>query len=123
MGAIAGFTIFLGLPLARARGVSVQVQGFLNAIATGVLLFLIVEILGKANGAVLDAMSAVPKGGPGHFAVLLAVYMAGLVGGLLGLVWFNRVVGRRLAGQRLRGPGAAVAAKAHSAPTGRGLAL
>src|SRR2546422_790178 len=35
LGAFAGITIFLGLPVARMRGLSKAVQGFLNAIATG----------------------------------------------------------------------------------------
>ena len=54
MGAIAGFTIFLGLPLARARSVSLPVKGFLNAIATGVLLFLSQAM--KAYGSVFFRM-------------------------------------------------------------------
>jgi len=35
LGAFAGATIFLGLPVARMRGVPKAVQGFLNAFATG----------------------------------------------------------------------------------------
>ena len=41
LGAIAGFTIFLGLPVARLRDPRRSWQAFLNAVATGVLLFLI----------------------------------------------------------------------------------
>jgi ZIP family zinc transporter len=123
MGAIAGFTIFLGLPLARARSVSIPVKGFLNAVATGVLLFLLVEILGKANESVTTAMRAAPKGEPSQFVVQGAAYVLGLVVGLLGLVWFNRALANRLAQRRLGGPGAAVAARAQSAPSARGLAL
>jgi zinc transporter, ZIP family len=124
MGAIAGFTIFLGLPVARARSVSVPVKGFLNAIATGVLLFLLVEILGNANESVIAAMKAGPKGATSHFALLGGAYVLGLVVGLLGLIWFNRALGSRLAQRRLGGPGAAVVAtRAQSAPSARGLAL
>ena len=35
LGAIAGATIFLGLPVARIRGLPTAVQGVLNAFATG----------------------------------------------------------------------------------------
>ena len=104
MGAIAGLTIFLGLPVARIRGVSVVVQGFLNAIATGVLLFLLVEILGHANGVVEESMDGIRSGHPATFILLVAVYVLGMVVGLLGLIMFNRVMGRRLASQRLSSP-------------------
>ena len=40
LGGIAGLTIFIGLPVARLRGISRAMQGFLNALATGVLVFL-----------------------------------------------------------------------------------
>lgn len=123
MGAIAGLTIFLGLPVARMRRVSSGVQGFLNAIATGVLLFLLVEILGNANGSLATAMKAIPTGGGAWFALLATVYLVGLAGGLLGLVWCNRFLLLRLRHQRLRGPGAAVAARAEHAPGARNLAL
>jgi ZIP family zinc transporter len=123
MGAIAGLTIFLGLPVARMRFLGARAQGFLNALATGVLIFLLVEILGHANGAVEDAMLGIPKNGPGTFVALAAVYLLGLGGGLLGLVWFNRAVVGRLRSRALRGPGAAVAAGAPAIAGARGLAL
>lgn len=123
MGAIAGFTIFLGLPVARMRSVSARAQGFLNAIATGVLLFLLVEILAHANEAVEDALRGLHKGGVMPFVLLVIVYAAGLGVGLLGLVWFNRMFGQRLRGNGLRGPGAAVAAEARVVPAARSLAL
>ncbi len=123
MGAIAGFTIFLGLPVARMRGISARAQGFLNAIATGVLIFLLVEILGHANESVEDALLGVPKDGVANLTGLAVVYVIGLAGGLLGLTWFNRAFRRRVAGEMLRGPGAAVAAEASAVPRARHLAL
>ena len=123
MGAIAGLTIFLGLPVARIRGLGVRVQGFLNAIATGVLLFLLVEILGHANQAVEESMNGIRSGQPVDFLVLSAVYVVGIVVGLLGLILFNRVLGPRLTGQRLRGPGAMVATRSQGVSSARGLAL
>ena len=41
LGAIAGATVFLGLPVARMKGLPKTVQGFLNAFATGILVFLL----------------------------------------------------------------------------------
>src|SRR5580692_5752701 len=48
LGAIAGFTIFLGLPIARARRLSAKTIALLNALAIGILLYLVVEIAQKA---------------------------------------------------------------------------
>ncbi len=123
MGGIAGFTIFLGLPVARMRSVGVRAQGFLNAIATGVLLFLLVEILGHANGSVEGSLQGISKGQAGSFAGLAAVYVFGLSVGLLGLTWFNRAFRRQAAAQALRGPGAAVASHVSAVPGSRQLAL
>jgi zinc transporter, ZIP family len=123
MGAIAGFTIFLGLPVARMRGLGARAQGLLNAVATGVLIFLLVEILGHANESIEDALAEVSKGGAGNLAGLAAVYVAGLSAGLLGLTWFNRAFLRRAAAQALRGPGAAVARDAKAVPAARHLAM
>jgi ZIP family zinc transporter len=124
MGAIAGLTIFLGLPVARLRGLDVRVQGLLNAVATGVLFFLVVDILSKANTPVEDALDRAHQGQLGTFGGLLLLYVGGLAAGLVGLTWFNRRFANRL-GRRpeLRGPGAAVAAPSASMPSARGLAL
>jgi ZIP family zinc transporter len=108
IGALAGFTVFLGLPVARLRGLSSSRQGFLNAIATGVLIFLLVEILGHANETVEDALPSLHRGRPGEFALLAGVYVLGVAVGLLGLVRFNRALRRRLERGR-EGPGAASA--------------
>ena len=47
LGGIAGFTIFLGLPLARLKHLSPRLRGFLTAMSTGILVFLLVEITYK----------------------------------------------------------------------------
>ncbi|HWN91315.1 MAG TPA: zinc permease, partial [Verrucomicrobiae bacterium] len=52
LGAVAGITIFLGLPVARMRGLPKGVQGFLNAFATGILIFILWDILSHASGPV-----------------------------------------------------------------------
>jgi len=58
LGAIAGATIFIGLPIGRVRGVSRALQGFLNAVATGVLIFLLWDILTHAVSPVETALAA-----------------------------------------------------------------
>jgi ZIP family zinc transporter len=123
LGAIAGLTIFLGLPVARVRGLDVRVQGFLNAIAVGVLIFLLVDILSQANAPVKQALDKAHQGQMGSFLGLLALYVGGLGVGLLGLTWFNRRFASRFGRREARGPGAAVAAPSASVPSARGLAL
>ncbi len=86
LGAIAGFTIFLGLPIARMRHVSPAAVGALNALAIGILVYLIVEIAGNATAHVFNAIHTWRLGGPLLPVVDLgALYIAGLLGGLVGL--------------------------------------
>jgi len=51
LGAIAGFTIFLGLPLAFWKGAGRRTRAFLNAFSAGILTFLLVEVAHKVIGA------------------------------------------------------------------------
>ena len=48
LGALAGLTIFLGLPIGRMQNVSANVKAFLSATATGVLIFLLWDVLSTA---------------------------------------------------------------------------
>src|SRR2546429_2803398 len=77
LGAIAGATIFIGLPVGRIRGFSRTVQGLLNAIATGVLIFLLWDILSHASGPVETALAALHRGDGGFFT-LVAIFAAGI---------------------------------------------
>jgi ZIP family zinc transporter len=124
LGAIAGFTIFLGLPVARLRTLSRGVQGFLNALATGILLFLFWDVITKASEPVEKALDGVHKGQPYQFTALVALFVAGLGVGLLSLVYFNSAVRRRAERRPLTGgPGAAVAMEAAAPTTGPTLAM
>src|SRR3989475_10116652 len=89
LGAVAGATIFLGLPVARMRGLPKGVQGFLNAFATGILVFLLWDILTHAAGPV---EVAVRQGPNGPFAAMAVIFAVGIGAGLLGLVYFNRSI-------------------------------
>src|SRR5260370_24063042 len=94
LGFIAGATIFIGLRVERLRGISKTVQGFLNAVATGVLLFLLWDILTHAVAPVETALLAPPHGDR-SFAALAVIFAAGFGIGLLGLVYVNgRLFGR-----------------------------
>src|SRR3954467_286096 len=103
LGAIAGFTIFLGLPLGRVGGASPKMRAALTAFATGILLFLLWDVLAHGVEPVESAVedhdwSRVLEIGP-----LLA---GGLAVGLMSLVYYDRwMTGKRAT--PLVGPGAA----------------
>ncbi len=91
LGAFAGLTIFLGLPIARARRLSPDVVAALNALAIGILVYLIVEIAGNATAPLVRALAGWQRGATGHGTpsplplMMLIAYVAGLLLGLVGL--------------------------------------
>jgi zinc transporter, ZIP family len=94
LGAIAGATIFIGLPVGRIRGVSKFVQGVLNALATGVLVFLLWDILSHASAPVETALASLRRGDHAFIGLAL-IFAAGLAIGLLALISVNaRLFGR-----------------------------
>ena len=92
LGAIAGATIFLGLPVARMRGLPKAVQGFLNAFATGILVFLLWDILTHATTPIEGALT----GRDASFPLMALIFALGIAAGLLGLVYFNRALFGRI---------------------------
>src|SRR6476659_2819198 len=58
LGAIAGATIFLGLPLGRLQSVDVRLKAFLSAMATGILIFLLWDVLAASFEEVENALTA-----------------------------------------------------------------
>ncbi len=110
LGAIAGFTIFLGLPLARVRTSPVGLRAYLNATATGILVFLLWDVLSHAVEPVEDALVAASVDHTGswmRFAGLAAVATAGLVVGLITLSFYEQWMSRpRPVADRRYGPGA-----------------
>jgi ZIP family zinc transporter len=97
LGAIAGFTIYLGLPFARLQNSPRSLQAFLNALATGILLFLLWDVITKASEAINTALETARKGHPSDFVTLLVLFAGGFGVGLLSLVYFERHVLRRAA--------------------------
>lgn len=104
LGAIAGFTIFLGLPLAILQNVSPRKKGFLNALSIGILLFLVIDVFSHAwNTATCVASSAftgasatcgTPNTAASNWSVTDAVFdLIAIIGGfglgLLGLVAYE----------------------------------
>src|SRR5467141_3839723 len=86
LGAVAGITIFLGLPVARMRGLPKPVQGFLNAFATGILIFILWDILSHASGPVEAALVGARTGSRATFVWMAIIFAVGIAAGLLGLL-------------------------------------
>ncbi|HEY0830153.1 MAG TPA: zinc permease [Candidatus Dormibacteraeota bacterium] len=89
LGALAGATVFVGLPIARMHGLPKALQGFLNALATGILVFLLWDILTHAAGPV---EASIVQGHRSTFAAMAVIFAVGIGAGLLGLVYFNRSI-------------------------------
>ncbi len=106
LGAIAGLTVYLGLPLGRVRAPAPRIKAFLNGVAIGILVFLLWDVLSNA-WAVTDARLSAHHYLPavGYAALMLG----GLGAGLLGLVYFDRWIIGRAKSARPEGPGAATA--------------
>jgi ZIP family zinc transporter len=91
LGSIAGFTIFLGLPLAVLQNINPKKKGFLNAFAIGILLFLIIDVFSHAWESVGTAAQGA-YAGKSSFGNALFDFLAmfgGLAVGLLGLVFYE----------------------------------
>ena len=84
LGAIAGLTIFFGLPVARARRLPIATVGALNALAIGILVFLVVEIAHGAATPVERGIAVWHAGGAFPIA-LSGALVGGLLIGLVGL--------------------------------------
>lgn len=92
LGLFAGATIFLGLPVAKIRTLSPTTKAFLNAISTGILIFLLVEITGHVVEQIEEMVEtwATGAGGSGWIVTqYLGLFVAGFSMGLLGLVFFE----------------------------------
>jgi len=114
LGAIAGFTIFLGLPVGRVRSLPTATRALLNATATGVLLFLFWDVLVHAVEPVETALVAVTQDATGTwmgFLSLAAVLAAGLILGLMTLVYYEQWMAGAKGTPRPHGPGAASVAE------------
>jgi zinc transporter, ZIP family len=91
LGAFAGLTIFLGLPLAFLRRGTPSLRMFLSMVATGVLIFLLYDVIAEASETIDESLSAFSDGGSAQpLIVNVTLLAAGLAIGLLGLVYFNK---------------------------------
>jgi ZIP family zinc transporter len=107
LGAIAGSTIFLGLPLGRMQGVSARAKAFLASTATGILVFLFWDVLSQAVDPIEVALT---NGRDGRFLWLATLLLVGFGVGLMSLVYYDLWMKRRRR-EAFLGPGAASTAE------------
>jgi ZIP family zinc transporter len=92
LGALAGFTIFLGLPLGRLQIMGNRARVALAMFAVGVLAFLFADIFEHALGIVEEPVEAFEEGeqGIGEAIGLVALLGAGFAAGTAGLAMLER---------------------------------
>ncbi len=103
LGAIAGLTIFLGLPIGRMQSVSPRVKAFLSSMAIGILIFLFWDVVAAAVEPVEGALT---DGDDERFVWLAALLTGGFAVGLLTLAMYDGWLRRRRSAAML-GAGAA----------------
>jgi zinc transporter, ZIP family len=106
LGAIAGVTIFLGLPIGRMQNLSGRARAALSSLATGILVFLFWDVMSNAVDPVETSLHAHHWG---KFTELSVLGIVGFVGGLMSLVYYDAWMHRRSERRSspLVGPGAA----------------
>jgi len=107
LGGVAGVTILLGMPLGRMRRPAPNLRLVLNAIAVGVLLFLLWDVLAHAYEPIDAALGDLREHKAGLAPVVGygVLFAGGLVAGLMSLIYYERFMGRAGAARRF-GPGA-----------------
>jgi len=92
LGALAGFTIYLGLPLARMRLLGSRARVGLAMFAVGVLAFLFVDVMSHGGEILEHAVQRLHAGsvGFGHVLLLGLLLAAGFAAGTVGLAAVER---------------------------------
>ncbi len=93
LGFIAGATIVAGLPIGRLRKPAERVRSFLNAVAIGVLLFLVVDVFSNAYAPIKDQLQALHNHRGGSVATTITdvvLLLGGAAVGLLSLALYQR---------------------------------
>jgi ZIP family zinc transporter len=125
LGFIAGVTILLGLPVGRMRRPAPSLRALLNAVAIGILLFLVWDVLSHGWEPIDTALGNIHDH-HGSLAPVLGygtLFAGGLAVGLLSLVFYERWMGRAAGSAPTPGPfGPGAMTVAEMAATPRGMA-
>jgi ZIP family zinc transporter len=96
LGFIAGVTILIGVPVGRMRRPAPSLRLMLNSVAVGVLIFLVWDVFSAAWEPIDGALASFHAGGGGLGRAIGygALFVGGLSAGLLGLVAWEKYLGR-----------------------------
>ena len=103
LGAIAGFTIYVGLPMGRLKNVSPTMRAALSAVATGILVFLFWDVVSHGVEPVETHLEDHKWGAFAGYGTLLGL---GFAAGLMSLLYYDNWLKNRRS-TPLVGPGAA----------------
>lgn len=87
LGAIAGFTIYLGLPIGRVKGLTEKSRSFLSMISVGILIFLFFDIFSQLSEPIKTSLT---QANFARFFLLFGIFAFGFCSGLLGLIAFEQ---------------------------------
>jgi ZIP family zinc transporter len=105
LGAIAGFTIYLGLPLGRAAGLGARARVGLSMLSAGILAFIFMDVGAEALGLIETHLDAFKEHDASLWPVigLFALLSAGFLLGVGGIATAQRWLGKRADVQPMAG--------------------
>jgi zinc transporter, ZIP family len=97
LGAIAGFTIYLGLPAGRIPRIDARLRVGLAMFSVGILTFIFMDVGGHAESIVAAAVDGFKSGHSGflHVLALFALLAAGFTAGTAGIPLLEHAARRR----------------------------
>ncbi len=114
LGAIAGFTIYIGLPLGRMERVDDRMRVCLAMFSVGILAFIFMDVTTNAESIVADALHAYKDntGSLGEAVGLFAILAVGFTVGVAGISAFERRLRTRTAPPPIAGGSSLASAEA-----------
>jgi ZIP family zinc transporter len=108
LGAVAGFTIYLGLPFGRIERIDDRMRVALAMFAVGILAFIFMDVSSNGEQIVATAVQDVKHhhSSLGHVIALFALLAAGFTAGAAGISAAERSLRRRSSTRPLIGGGA-----------------
>lgn len=99
LGAIAGLTIYIGLPLGRLKSLDNRVRVGLAMFSVGILAFIFMDVTSSAQSIVSDALTSFKDhhASFGHVLGLFALLAVGFTAGVSGISAIERRLRGRLA--------------------------
>src|SRR3954464_7931286 len=96
LGAIAGFTIFLGLPIGRVRGLTMRTRVALSMLSAGILAFLFMDVGAEGLGIIETRLDAFKDDRASLWPVIgvFALLSAGFLAGVGGIATLQRMLKR-----------------------------